>query len=516
MRIATPEEMRAVDRRAVEEYGMPSLLLMENAGRAAADRAVALLRETGARTVLVLCGRGNNGGDGFVAARHLWNRGVPVRCCLFGDPEELQGDPLVNFDLLRRLGVPVSPPPMDPASPARETLVIDALVGTGFRGELTGALAEAVEALTRAGGPVLAVDVPSGLNAETGQVAGPCVRATETITFGAPKVGLVTHPGREFRGNLTVAHISLPRPLLAELPVEWVTAERAAPLWPVRPPGAHKGDAGRLFLLAGSPGMTGAAVLAAQGALRAGAGLVTVGVPLGLNPILEVKLTEAMTVPLPETAFGCLGLPALEVVRDRLRAAGACAVGPGLGQSSETGDLLRELLAECGLPMVLDADALNLLAPAGAGTFPPQAILTPHPGEMARLLGTSVETVQSNRLDTARRAAERFGCTVVLKGPASVVASPDGRVAINSSGHAALATGGTGDVLTGVIAAVLARGVSGFEAAVAGVFLHGAAGEIAGARLGAPGAVAGDVVFALPEAIRRLQTGEIPEPYRTV
>lgn len=517
MKACTAAQMREIDRRAIADFGMPSLLLMENAGRAVAERALAYLREAPTRqAVRVYCGHGNNGGDGFVAARHLFNRGIPVEVRLAGDRTKLQGDAKVNFDLLAPLGIPVRD--FSEQVPGEADLVVDALLGTGFTGTPHGPVAAAIHAVNGSGLPVLAVDVPSGLNSDTGAAADPCVRATETVTFGLPKLGLTTCPGRELAGKITVAHISLPLPLVTDpaLQAEWLTAEIARELWPPRSLSAHKGDAGRLLVVAGSPGLTGAATLTCEAALRAGAGLVTLGIPKSLNPILEVKLTEAMSLPLPETEAGAHSPESLDLLRKRLDTADALAVGPGFGRDPRTGELLHGLLRDCPVPVVVDADGLYLLSPAGEGTFPARCVITPHPGEMARLLGTTIAEVQSNRLETARTAANRLGCVVLLKGPATVIAAPDGRLAVNASGGPALATGGSGDVLTGILAACLARGLEPFRAACAAAFLHGTAGEVAGERFGAPGAIAGDVVHAIPPTLRRLQTGEIPEPYRIV
>lgn len=512
MRACTAEQMRSIDRRAVEEYGMPSLLLMENAGRAAADRAAARL-DQGAR-VTVLCGKGNNGGDGFVCARHLFNRGFEVACYLAGSPDDPRGEARTNFELAERLGVPVQ---AEVPERLEAALIVDGLLGTGFQGEPRGAVAELIRLANESGVPILAIDIPSGLNADTGHASGLTIRAAETVTFGLPKVGLLGYPGRAVAGELTVAHISLPRPLLEEEGLaEWITAERAAPLWPRRAAESHKGDSGRVFVVAGSPGLTGAAALCCDAALRAGAGLVTLGIPRGLYPVMAVKLTEAMSLPLPETEGQAHAPESLPTVLERLRGADAGALGPGFGRDPRSGELLRGILQADPAPMVVDADGLTLLSPAHENTFPPHCILTPHPGEMARLLGTTVEAVQSNRVETAREAARRFGCVVVLKGAATVVAGPEGRVAVNASGGPALATGGTGDVLTGVTAAALARGLEPYEAAVGAVFLHGLAGEVAGERHGAPGTLAGDVVAALPEAMRRLQAGEVSPPCRTI
>lgn len=507
-----------MDRRAVADFGMPSLLLMENAGRAVAERALARLAATGTRAsrVCILCGRGNNGGDGFVAARHLRNAGVEVECILAGDAAGIKGDARTNFDLLEKLSIPIHA--FAEGARIKADLIVDALLGTGFQGSPREPVAGAIRAANDSGIPILAVDLPSGLNADSGTAAGCCVRAAETVTFGLPKVGLAGSPGRDYAGEITVARISLPYPLLedAALQAEWVTAERAAPFWTHRASDAHKGDSGRLFVLAGSVGLTGAATLACEAALRAGAGLVTLGIPASLNDLMEVKLTEAMTLPLPDTESRAHSPESLALVRKRLEAGGALAAGPGFGRDPLSGELLRNLLRDCSVPVVVDADGLTLLSPADERTFPAQCVVTPHPGEMARLLGTTTAQVQSNRMEAARSAAARFGCVVVLKGPATLIAAPDGRLAINSSGSAALATGGTGDVLTGVVAACLARGIAPYEAALAAVFLHGLAGEVAGERLGAPGTIAGDVVAAIPEAVRRLQTGEVPLPYRIV
>jgi NAD(P)H-hydrate epimerase len=315
-----------------------------------------------------------------------------------------------------------------------------------------------------------------------------------------------------------VARIGLPPELLNEpsLAAEWVDWFRASLLWPHRTADAHKGESGRLFVLAGSPGLTGAATMVCEAALRAGAGLVTLGIPSGLYPIVAAKLTEAMTLPLPETESGGHGPESLPRIRRRLEAGGALAVGPGFGRDPRSAELLRALLADCPVPVVVDADGLTLLSPADEHTFPANCVITPHPGEMARLLGTETAAVQSDRLEVAKTAARRFGCVVLLKGPGTVVAAPDGRAAVNSSGGPVLATGGTGDVLTGMIGACLSRGLEPYEAAVAGAFVHGIAGEVAKERFGAPGAIAGDVIQGIPEALRRLYSQEIPLPYRLI
>ncbi len=514
MKLCTAEQMRSLDQRAVHEFGTPSLLLMENAGRAVAERAVTRLDADGGKRVTVLCGSGNNGGDGFVVARHLHNRGYAVECFLAADRERSKGDAKANLELAERFGVRLSGEIPDRLS---ADLIIDALLGAGFTGEPRDNMARLIQLGNDSGIPILAVDLPSGLNADTGQASKIVMRAVEAVTFGLPKVGLVSAIGRELAGEITVADISLPRALLdEETGAHWITAAEAAPWWPVRGADSHKGDSGRVFIIAGSPGLTGAAALSCEAALRAGAGLVTLGSPASLNPILAAKLTEAMTLPLPETEDGTHSPESLKLILERLESAKAGAIGPGFGRDPRSGELVREVLRQSKTPLVVDADGLTLVSPADENTFSERCLITPHPGEMARLLGTTVEAVQSNRVETAREAARRFGCVVVLKGAGTVIAAPDGRVGINSSGGPALATGGTGDVLTGVVAAALARGLEPWEAAAAAVFLHGLAGEVAGERFGAPGAIAGDVIGALPEALRRLRMGEVPLPCRTI
>lgn len=514
MKLCTAEQMRSLDQRAISEFGTPSLLLMENAGRAVAERAVARLESGGGKRVTVLCGSGNNGGDGFVVARHLRNRGYSVQCFLAADRQRTQGEAKTNLNLAERFGVRLSGEIPDLLS---GDLIIDALLGTGFTGEPRDNVARLIELANDSGVPILAVDLPSGLNADTGQASKVVIRAAEAVTFGLPKVGLASAIGRELAGEVTVADISLPRALLdEETRSTWITAAEAARWWPAREADSHKGDSGRVFIVAGSPGLTGAAAMCCEAALRAGAGLVTLGAPASLNPILAAKLTEAMTLPLAETEAHAHSPESLPMILERLNSAGAGAIGPGFGRDPRSAELVREVLRQSPTPLVVDADGLTLVSPADENTFSERCVITPHPGEMARLLGTTVEAVQSNRVETAREAARRFGCVVVLKGAGTVIAAPDGRIGINSSGGPALATGGTGDVLTGITVAALARGLEPWEAAAAAVFLHGLAGEVAGERFGAPGAIAGDVIEALPEALRRLRMGEVPLPCRTI
>jgi NAD(P)H-hydrate epimerase len=507
--LVTSDEMRELDRYTIETLGVRGELLMESAGRAVVEEA---LRELSVSdSVSILCGRGNNGGDGLVAARHLHQLGVDVQVTLLGDASELTGDPASNFDRALRVGVPIAAGEWQP--PARG-LVVDAIFGTGLSRSVDGPAAECIRRLNRsreaAQGEirVLSVDLPSGLCADTGAVLGCCVEADLTVTLGSPKLGLAVEPGRRLAGRISTAKIGivdrtpelLPR---AEL---WTRAAAAAAL-PARPVSGHKGTFGHALLVAGSEGKTGAAALAAEGASRAGAGLVTVACPAGLNDILEIKCTEAMTVPVADTPQRELAASAAESVIALAATRGAVGLGPGVGRSEETQALVVALAKRLETPLVVDADGLfpfsfepELLRARTAPT-----ILTPHPGEAAQLLGSEASEINRDRPGSARRLAERLGSVVALKGAATVIAAPDGRMAINPTGGPALGSGGTGDVLLGMIVAFLVQGLEAFEATVLGVFVHGAAGDRISARIGASGLRAGDLAAEVPATIASLR-----------
>ncbi|MBW2617272.1 MAG: NAD(P)H-hydrate dehydratase, partial [Deltaproteobacteria bacterium] len=367
---------------------------------------------------------------------------------------------------------------------------------------------QAIEAMNAAPAPVAAVDIPSGLSADDGRVMGLAVRAELTATFGLAKVGQLIHPGRECCGRLEVVDISIPKRFVDESGVSCFELEAAdaAAWWPRLSADAHKGSAGHLLVLAGSPGKTGAACLTAEGALRAGAGLVTVGCPLSLNPILEAKLTEAMTQPLAETSEATLGLVSKSGVESIMAGKTALAIGPGLSPHPEVGELLAWLLGACDKPTVIDADALNLLArrPELIKDAAGPLVLTPHPGEMARLMGLAPAQIQADRVGFARQGAREWNQVVVLKGANSLIAAPDGRVFINPTGNAGLASGGSGDVLTGLISALLAQGVEPLKAACAGVFVHGLAADRLWDKMGGRGYIAGEVAREVPAAVASL------------
>ena len=513
MKLVTSEQMRSIDRQAIEERGIPGVVLMENAGRAVADAADEMLGEIDAfARAAVVCGRGNNGGDGFVAARHLANRGWDVDVYLLASSDDLSGDAATNCRIARKMGLPIvenpSPEALEAALDSAD-LVIDAVLGTGLSGEVEGIVRTAITAINQSPASVLAVDIPSGVSSDSGEELGEAVCADRTLTFGLPKVGHYCYPGRDCCGEIEVVDISLPGDLLTDraLTTNVTEAMDAWLMLPYRWPEMHKGDAGRLLIVAGSAGMSGAAALAGLAAMRAGAGLVSLAVPESLNDILEVKCTEVMTLPLPETPQRSLAPAAAEGILAFAESCDAVALGPGLSQVTETQQLARDLIQQIPVPLVVDADGLNACVGATevlTGRSAP-TVLTPHPGELGRLIDVPMSDIQADRVATARQAAEDLGCVVVLKGAATVTAAPDGEVWVNPTGNPGMASGGVGDVLTGIIGALLAGGADALDAAVSGVFYHGRAGDLAAELRGERALVASDLLEQLPDAFLPLE-----------
>ena len=512
MEIVTGEQMRRIDARTIEGRGVPGAVLMENAGRGVAEAMAREIPGLARRPVVVLCGKGNNGGDGLVAARHLLRLGVPSRVVLLASGGTLSGDPAANLERARAAGVSVEEAPDEKTWRAATPLpgravVVDAILGTGVRGATRGLAACVIEDVNSSGATVVAIDVPSGIDADDGAVPGPAILAHRTLTLCRPKLGLVLEPAASHAGPFAVIDIGIADEDVATESsiLFWTDEGAAAALLPPRPASAHKGTMGHLLAVAGSRGKSGAAALLARAALRSGVGLVTVATARSAQPIVAAAQAEVMTEPLLETRTGAIATGALPVLRRLLAARSALAIGPGLGTEATTRGLVRALAKAPGLPCVLDADGLNAFAHDGraratlrAGKFP--LVLTPHPGEAGRLLGMTAKDVQADRLGSASRLAAETGAVVVLKGPRTIVVAPSGRTAFNSTGNPGMATGGTGDILTGVIGALLARGMDGFDAARLGTYVHGGAGDRAADRLGEDGMIAGDLVEELPGA----------------
>lgn len=516
MRLIRAEEMQAIDQQAIKQIGIPGVVLMENAGRAATGVFCRELEKLYPGPVLVLAGKGNNGGDGYVMARLLAELGWQVQTLVLGRDEDIAGDAAVMLGILQQLQQPVNF-----TTEARElrrsyaalepTVIVDALLGTGLKSALRGLYAEVIEIINHSDASVFAVDIPSGVDGSSGQICGMAVQADLTVTFDHAKIGHGANPGAACVGRLEVVDIGIPaagRPQLKS-DVLLTDAVDAAGWLPPRPLGGHKGSFGHLLILAGSTGKTGAAALAGNAAVRGGCGLVTVGTPASVHDILESKLTEAMTSPLPDE-YGFLTPEAQEHITELLVGRQALAVGPGLGQSEGLRELFEWLLVTAELPTVIDADGLNLLAGRlellKQRTGPP-VILTPHPGEMARLSGLSIAEIEADRYRVAVEFAAEQDVVLLLKGARTVIAAPDGRVSINGSGNDGLASGGSGDVLTGLVGSLLAQGLEPFIAASLAAWLHGRAAELVASGQGVAGMAASDLLHQLPAARRELSEG---------
>ena len=510
MRLLTADEMRLADQAAINDFGIPGIVLMENAGLAVVRQVEELLgHDLNGKKAAVFCGGGNNGGDGLVAARHLHNRGCEVRLYFLTDPDIFRGDALANYEILCNMGVSgLQLSESRRLNLARMALwnadvAIDAIFGTGLHDDVQGVNLEVIQMLNESSTPVVACDIPSGLSASSGKPLGDAVRADVTVTFGYCKLGLVLSAAKPYVGKLVVADISLPQQVEDGLPVrrELLDADFCRRWLEARDPEAYKGDFGHVAVLAGSAAMPGAAILSCRSAMKTGAGKVTAAVPQAARLPLLTQLPEAMLMPLPGGDPDVAAIPVLSEFP-----ADAWLIGPGMGRSDQALELVREFIPTLTVPAVLDADALfavcgnlRLLKKAGG-----PLVITPHPGEMAKLLGVSVEDVQANRVAVAEGFARQTGVTVVLKGAGTVVATPEGRIFINDTGNPGMATGGAGDVLAGMIAALLAQGIVPAAAAACAVWLHGTAGDIAVTRNGVAGLLAGDIVEAVPAALKSI------------
>ena len=517
MKIATSEQMRNIDRRAIEGVGIPGLTLMENAGKGVLAAIESVAGDVRGKNFAIVCGKGNNGGDGFVVARLLREGGAHASAFLLAKSEEVGGDAAVNLKRFVSMGGEVRE--LSDANVSSELgsalgkahFVVDAIYGTGFKGRATGPVASAIELVNSSNKTVVSIDVPSGLDCDTGRNEGPCVRASATATLALLKKGLLLYPGRRFAGEIFLVDIGIPNACVEDeqIDLELVDNILAREWFPGREPDVHKGDCGKVAVVGGSVGLTGAVVLCSMAALRAGAGLVTAAVPESLNDIFEVKMTEPMTKPVPETGERSLSIRAKDEILRLTESYDILALGPGLSRNTESASLARAVVPSVGKPCVLDADGLNafidhqeLLAECGK-----RLIITPHVVEMSRLCGEDPDAVSSKRVDVAKRFAEEMGIVVLLKGAPTIVAQPGGSTYVNPTGNAGLASGGSGDVLTGVIAGLLGQGLTTVQAAALGAYLHGLAADVAKEKLGEEGMIAGDVVECIPEAILRMRAG---------
>lgn len=516
MKLVTADLMRRIDATAIEMRGIPGPELMENAGRGIAEAIRdGIMGDPKSQAVTVICGKGNNGGDGFVVGRYLHEYGCKVDLYYPAPDEKLSDDAKLNLGRARELEISIHPVEKIQDFPEiiEADFIIDAIFGTGFSGAPRGLPGEMIDYINQQNIPVITVDCPSGLNIDTGRHEGSAVQAMFSFPLAAPKVGMYYSPGRELCGLIEVIPIGIPDDVIEQFAIKenLITPELIESLLPVRKPDGHKGDFGKLFILAGSTGLTGAAALAAEASARSGLGLVTVGCPASVNQILEIKLTEAMTVPLPDVGKkGALAVRGLGEIKKEIALRDAVAIGPGIGRHHETFELIRRLTAQLSKPAVIDADGLNAFAKdrdALRGEHP-GLVLTPHPGEFARLIDEEIPSDREELFNLVRKYASEYHAVIVLKGSPTIVADTDGQIYLNPTGNNGMATGGTGDVLTGMIGSFLAQGLSPREAALCGVYLHGLAGDLAAGEIGYRSLLAGDLIDFLSDAFTLLETDD--------
>lgn len=511
MKIVTADEMRNIDRQTIEDYGIPGMVLMERAGLAVASRVRALFPS---KKAVVLCGGGNNGGDGLVVARNLFNWGFKVLVIMTAKKEALSPDCAMQFQIVKKMGIRTEFRSTLSGKDIHSSVVIDAVFGTGLARPVKGPVAGLFSFLNGADAPVVAVDMPSGISSDTGEVLGEAVMADYTVTFGLPKMAHFLYPGAEYTGKLFVEDIGFPTCLLESdsLKASLIDRETASALIPARPANSFKGDYGHILVIAGSRGKTGAAMMCGHAALRSGSGLVTLGVPESLVQSFQCRVTEEMVLPLPDDGNGMMSLKALdsilEFAADKID---VIAVGPGIGVSPATKSIVTELVLRSAVPMVIDADGLNSISASSKNargvtdllqTAKSPIILTPHPGEMARLIYKPKVT---DRLGIPVSFAVDSGSYLVLKGVPTTVAVPEGNIFINTTGNPGMATAGAGDVLTGIIASLLGQGLNPADASALGVFIHGMAGDKAAAMGGEYSLIASDLINALPASFMELQ-----------
>ncbi len=528
MKAVTSKAMRAIDRSAVRDYSMRSIQLMENAGRGVAEVVAAELEEMAPHRarVAVVVGKGNNGGDGFVAARFLKNSGVGVTVLSLAPLKDIKGDAGVNAGIWLKMGGETVY--LRSAGDIKKhatllkhaSVIVDGMLGTGLASPVRGLYAGVIDFINGLKKRVVAIDVPSGIDATTGGVLGTSIKASVTAAMAAMKTAFFLYPGRALAGRVEVVDIGLPQELVTDERIRWnvITGGDLRRVLKARRPDSHKNSCGHLLLLAGSPGHTGAGYMAAMGAMRAGAGLVTIGLPASLEPIMERKTTEAMTAALPETADKTLGVAAFKKIDTLLKGKSALVVGPGLGCTKEVSGLLERLLGarRSAPPMVIDADGLNALAGRlkllkDATANGKEVVLTPHPGEAARLLKIKSAGVQGDRVGAAEALVKRTGCVVVLKGACTIIAAPgvkSSEIYFNTTGNAGLASAGTGDVLSGMIGGLLAQGYTPLESAFVAVYVHGLAADRLAARGGEAGLVATDLLPVIPALLNSFRCAE--------
>jgi ADP-dependent NAD(P)H-hydrate dehydratase / NAD(P)H-hydrate epimerase len=518
MLLVTARQMQEMDRQTIESFGIPGLVLMENAGRGSFDFLIEQFKDIKKQKIAIFAGRGNNGGDGFVIARYLMEQGIAVTCFLLSSKDKVQGDAKSNMNLAIKLCDKFKTSEIIEIPDAgtfkqyktrimHHDLFIDAILGTGLNSNVRGFFKDIIELINSIKHPVFSVDIPSGLNSDTGQPLGIAVKADATATFAFAKAGHILYPGNIYTGSLKIIDIGIPGFIAREknIKLSLIEKKQIAGLFTRREFSSHKGSYGHLLVVAGSTGKTGAAALCSNAAMRSGTGLVSLGLARSLNKIIEPMVIEPMTHPLPDKEQGYLSENCFDEIQVLLQDKQALALGPGIGTAKETVKLVHELVEKSEVPLILDADALNCIAQdiKILKTKKSPAILTPHPGEMARLSNISTADVQNNRLETASGFARQYNCILVLKGAQTIISFPDGQNQICPTGNPGMASGGMGDVLTGMIAGLCAQGFSPENSSLAGVFIHGMCADILAENIGEFGFLATDMIRIIPKAINK-------------
>jgi ADP-dependent NAD(P)H-hydrate dehydratase / NAD(P)H-hydrate epimerase len=519
IKVLTSEEMQELDQIAMRQFGVQGLILMENAALGVVNNIIQKYGDVENKNIFIFCGKGNNGGDGFTVARHLFNRKAIVRIILIGKKRDLKGDALINANIVNRM---VNEKRNSPFLSLIELnnikelkqypvpdIIIDAILGTGIKGNVDGLAKDAIDFMNSAGKPVVSIDIPSGLNGSTGEYGNVAVKANMTVTMALPKLGLVINKGPEQCGELRIADISMPKSIIAKQKSKTFLIEKEdlVPRIPKRAHDVHKYSCGKLFVLAGSVGLTGAAAMCSESALKTGAGAVILGIPESLNDIMEEKLTEVMTVPLPETSERTFSIKGLRNILDYTNNwADVVLIGPGISQNKETKKLILNLIPQIKKPLVLDADGLNNIQDDMdvLGKFDYELIITPHYGELSRLINIPAQEIAKNRIEIARKTAKENTLTIILKGAPSLVGDREENIYINPSGNPGMATAGSGDVLSGMVAGFFAQNNNAVISATLGMYLHGLAGDIAKEELGEHSMIATDIQKNIYKAILKL------------
>lgn len=504
MKVVTAQEMAEIDKLTIEKYGVPSLVLMERAALSVAKHIIPL----GLKNLIILAGPGNNGGDGVAVGRILKNRGFNIKIFQLFPDDKLSNDCKKQLEIAEKYGISLFKRYPTKKELSEAEVIVDALFGTGLKKKIEGDLAKLINLINSLNKTVIAIDIPSGVSSDSGEILGIAIKASLTVTFGLPKRGHLLFPGREFVGKLSIEDIGFPKELTEseKLKVSLITKDFVLSLIPPRPFYSHKGTYGHVLVIAGSIGKTGAALMCAKSTLRTGSGLLTMAVPSSLKEVFQSRVLEEMILPLPCNTQ-TLSKDAIKKIDEFINEkADVVAFGPGVGVNEDTEEILKFLLNHCHVPIVIDADGITLLSNIKdlLKNAKAKTVITPHPGELSRLIGVPVREIEKNRIDIAQNVAKELNTIVVLKGVPTIISEPEGTTFINNTGNPGMATGGTGDVLTGIIASLIGQNLSPFYSSVLGVYIHGLSGDLAAKYRGNHGLIAGDLIDNLPQAIKEL------------